>query len=109
MNLPELPRGKKRNEAKIDGRVAQWFFENYPRSILLEVKMTNGRLKEHQKRLINMLAKTGKFMHKFRDGSIRTCLDYVIIKDADAVLAICDEKGNCECTINNNFVQKIKV
>lgn len=108
MELPELPKGKQRKEAKIDGRVAQWFFDNYPRSILLEVKMQDGRLKEHQQRLINKLSKEHKFKYKFRDGSERTPLDYVILKDADAVLAVCDERGNCECTINNKKTFKIK-
>lgn len=106
--LPELPKKYARKEAKIDGRVAQWFYDNHPRSILLEVKLKGGKLAEHQERLIKEVSKTGKFKYKFPDGGRRTPLDYVILKDADAVLAICD--GNvCECTINNNHNITIKV
>ena len=101
MTLPELPKGKKRTEAKIDGRVAAWVEKHHPRSALLEVKMKGGKLKEHQKRLIDTVAKTGKFKYKFPDGRTRTPLDYVVLKDADVLLAECDEKGNCELTINN--------
>lgn len=106
--LPELPKKYERREAKIDGRVAQWFEKNYPRSILLEVKVEGGRLKEHQERLIKKMSKTGQFKYKFPDGGKRTPLDYVILKDADVVLAEC--AGNtCVCTINNNHQMTIKV
>ena len=108
MNLPELPKKYDRKEAKIDGRVADWFYVNHPRSVLLEVKIKGGRLKEHQKRLLDMVAKTGTFKYKWRDGALRTALDYVILKNADAVLAVCD--GNvCECTINGKEKITIKV
>lgn len=101
MDLPALPRKNNRREAKIDARVAHWFSQHYDRSVLLEVKMKGGRLAEHQKRLINRVAETHEFIHKFPDGRARTPLDYVILKDADAVLAVCEEDGTCEVTINN--------
>lgn len=106
--LPELPKKYERKEAKIDGRVADWFQSNHPRSVLLEVKIKGGKVSEHQKRLIDQVSKTGEFKYKFPDGARRTPLDYVILKDADAVLAVCD--GNtCVCTINNNHTITIKV
>lgn len=101
MELPELPKGHNRREAKIDGRVAQWFFDNYPHPVLLEVKMKGGQLKEHQERLINKVSKEHSFKYKFPDGSTRTPLDYIVIpKGLHAVLAVC-EGNKCECTINN--------
>lgn len=101
MSLPELPKGHNRREAKIDGRVAQWFLDNYPRPVLLEVKVKGGRLKEHQKRLINKVAVEGKFKYKFPDGGRRTPLDYIVVPSGlVSVLAECD--GNeCVCSINN--------
>lgn len=111
MSLPKLPKKNKRTEAKIDQRVAKWFYKNHPKSALIEVKMVKGRLTDSQRRLIDKVSRTGKFMYKFPDGGRRTPLDYVILKDADAVLAVCDEKGNCECIVNNidNYKIKIKV
>lgn len=101
MELPELPKGHNRREAKIDGRVAQWFFDNYPRPVLLEVKMKGGQIKEHQQRLLKKVAKEGSFKYKFPDGRARTPLDYIIVpQGVVSVLAVCE--GNvCVCDINN--------
>ena len=93
MTLPELPKKYNRREAKMDDRVAEWFNKNYPLSVLLEVKMDGGKLADHQKKLIDKVAKDGKFKYKFPDGGRRTPLDYVIVKDADAVLAVCNDIG----------------
>lgn len=101
MELPELPKKHNRREAKIDGRVAQWFFDNYPHPVLLEVKIKGGQLKEHQERLINKVSKERRFKYKFPDGRQRTPLDYIVVpKGLHAVLAVC-EGNRCECTINN--------
>lgn len=109
MALPDLPKRYNRREAKIDERVAKWFQKNHSHSILLEVKMNGGRVTEHQQRLINQVSRTGSFIYKFPDGGRRTPLDYVVLRDADAVLAVCDESGNCECTINNKTKMSIKI
>lgn len=109
MTLPELPRKNKRTESKIDGRVAEWFSKNHPRSVLLEVKMVGGKVLEHQERLIKQVAQTGKFLYKFKDGGTRTPLDYVVLKNADAALCVCSDTGACTCTINNNYSFDIKV
>ena len=106
--MPELPKGYDRKEAKIDGKVADWFFKNHPRSVLLEVKMKGGKISEHQERLLKSVGKTGKFKYKFPDGGRRTPLDYVVLKDADAVLAVCEGR-ECECTINGKIKFNIKV
>jgi hypothetical protein len=100
MELPELPKKYNRKEAKIDGRVADWFFHNHTNPVLLEVKIKGGRLKDHQKKLIASVADSHRFKYKFPDGARRTPLDYIIVpKGLDAVLAVCD--GNlCVCTIN---------
>lgn len=109
MELPELPKKYNRKESKIDGRVADWFFENHPNPVLLEVKIKGGQLKDHQKKLIDSVAEYHRFKYKFPDGARRTPLDYIIVpKGLDAVLAVCD--GNiCVCTINNKKVIEIKV
>lgn len=108
MSLPELPKKLNRREAKIDGRVAHWFEKNHPRSVLLEVKMKGGQVKEHQQRLLKKVGRTGQFSYKFPDGGRRTPLDYVILKDADAVLAVC-EGNECECEVNGEYTFKIKI
>ena len=109
MSLPELPKKHNRREAKIDGRVAQWFFDNYPHPVLLEVKMKGGQLKEHQKRLINKVSKERSFKYKFPDGRARTPLDYIVVpKGLHAVLAVC-EGNRCECVINNKKHLSIKI
>ena len=108
MTLPELPKKYERKEAKIDGLVADWFDKNYPRSVILEVKVEGGRLLEHQRRLINKVSKTGKFKYKFPDGGKRTPLDYVVLKDIDAVLAECVGR-KCVCTINNDHQINIRI
>ena len=101
MDLPELPKGKQRKEAKIDGAVAEWFYNNYEHPVLLEVKMKGGQVKEHQKRLLKTVSEEHRFKYKFRDGMIRTPLDYIIVpKGLHAVLAVCEGKV-CECLINN--------
>lgn len=108
MELPELPKKYNRKEAKIDGRVADWFFRNHPRSVLLEVKVKGGKVSEHQERLLTSVGSSGEFKYKFPDGGRRTPLDYVILKDADAVLCVCD--GNkCVCEVNGKYKLNITV
>ena len=109
MNLPELPKGKNRSEAKIDGKVADWFFNNYQHPVLLEVKMKGGTVKEHQERLIKTVSRERRFKYKFPDGRTRTPLDYIVVPHGlHAVLAVCE--GNvCECVINNEETLTIKI
>lgn len=108
MELPELPKKYKRTEAKIDGKVADWFFKNHPRPVLLEVKIKGGKVSDHQARLLKSVGTTGDFKYKFPDGGRRTPLDYVILKGADAVLCWCD--GNkCVCDVNGAYSIEIKV
>ena len=52
--LPELLKKYNRKESKIDGRTATWFFDHWPKSVLLEVKTTKGKVSEHQQRLIDL-------------------------------------------------------
>lgn len=109
MELPELPKKYNRREEKVDGFVADWFFRNHPRPVLLEVKVKGGRVSDHQKKLIAKVSKEHSFKHKFRDGNVRTPLDYIIVPQGlDAVLAVCDGRV-CECIINNETKITIKV
>lgn len=107
--LPDLPQKNKRREANLDGRVATWFEKNHPQSVLVEVKMKGRKLTENQQKLVNKTARTRKFKYKFPDGGRRTPLDYIIVKDLDVAVVICDESGKCECTINNDYKWNIKV
>lgn len=107
--FPNLPRKNNRREQKIDGKVQKWFEQHHPLSALIEVKMKGGKLADHQRKLLDKVAKTGEFSYKFPDGGLRTPLDIIVAKNIDAVLCICTEDGKCECTINNNHVIKIKV
>lgn len=101
MDLPELPKGKQRKEAKIDGAVAEWFYNNYEHPVLLEVKMRGGTIKEHQYRLIKTISEERRFKYKFPDGRTRTPLDYIVVPNGlHAVLAVCEGRV-CECVINN--------
>lgn len=106
--LPELPRKNNRAEAKIDDKVNDWFMKFHPRSYILEVKMVGGKVLEHQKRLLDKIAKTGEFSYKFRDGSTRTPGDYVGVKNGDGILCWC-EGNKCLCEINNEYKINIKV
>lgn len=107
MNLPELPKKYNRREAKIDGKVNAWFMKNHPRSYLLEVKMKGGRVQPHQEAALKMVEKD-KFSYKFPDGRQRTPADYVGLKNADAILCICEDL-TCVCDINSIYQVTIKV
>lgn len=109
MDLPELPKKHNRKEAKIDGLVADWFFNNYDHPVLLEVKMKGGQVKEHQERLIAKVSAERSFKYKFPDGGRRTPLDYIVVpRGLHAVLAVCEGKV-CECLINNEEKLTIKI
>ena len=109
MNLPELPRKNKRIEAKLDGPVADWFFENYAGTMLTEVKMEGGRFSKHQLRLIDQVAETRRFKYKFPDGARRTPLDFITSNDIDVASCVCKEDRTCVCTINKDYKINIKV
>lgn len=108
MKLPDLPRKNNRMEAKLDGKVAAWFEENYPKSVIIEVKMKGGVVAEHQQRLINEVAETGEFTYKFPDGGKRTPLDYIVLKNIDVALCSVDKDGG-SCLINNERTINIKI
>lgn len=97
-----------RKEAKIDGRVAQWFQDNYSGNVLLEVKMEGGKLAPHQKNLLADVSLTHQFKYKFPDGARRTPLDYVVLNDVDAVMCVCTG-DKCVCLINGVDTLEIKV
>lgn len=98
--LPELPKKYNRREAKIDQLVIDWFYKHWPRSTIIEVKVKGGRVKEHQRSLLDRVAKTHTFKYKHPDMGQRTPGDGFTIKDGDAVLCWCDGRV-CQCEINN--------
>lgn len=97
--LPNLPKKYKRTEAKIDGLVFDWFYNNYPKSVLLEVKIKGGKVLPHQIVAINEVNRTKKFKYKFPDQGRRTPADGVVLKDAEAFLVVCD---GMDCVATNN-------
>lgn len=111
MELPDLPKKYNRTESKVDGKVAHWFWKNWPRPVVIEVKVVGGTTKRHQGNFLKKIADKLGFKYKFRDGGVRTPCDYIVFpkgSDADGVLATCDGR-DCECIINGKEVIKIRV
>lgn len=90
MNLPELPKKYKRIEAKIDGLVIDWFYNNYPRSVLIEAKIKGNKMLPHQKLAQDEVNKNKKFKYKFPDQGLRLPADGIVLKDAEAWCVTCD-------------------
>jgi hypothetical protein len=110
MGYMKLPRKNKRREADLDGPVLDWFQKNHPRSVIVEVKMQNGgKVIEHQQKLIDKVAKTGKFVYKFPDMGRRTPLDGISLKDIDVALCWMNDDRTGVCIINNEYDIDIKV
>lgn len=99
--LPNLPNQYKRKEAKIDSLVLDWFYDNYPNNVLVEVKVKGGRVTEKQKTLIKQIEREKKFKYKFPDMGRATPLDgVVVVKDLEPFLVICD---GYNCVAKNKY------
>jgi len=94
---PSLPKKHKREEAKYDDPVAEWFEKNYENSVALEVKVKGGKVKPHQKAALGKVAE-GSFRHKLPDQGQRNPFDYFVLKGADAFVVVVDPKTKeCIC------------
>lgn len=89
MNLPDLPKQYNRKEAKIDDKVGQWFLENYPEDVAIEVKVKGNKALPHQLIALWQVAK-GIFKYKIPDMMRRNPFDIVILKKAHAYIVTCD-------------------
>ena len=89
MNLPDLPKKYNRKEAKIDGKVIDWFRNNYPYSCAIEVKVKSGKVKPHQEVALLEVNK-GKFGYKIPDMGRRNPFDGFTLINAKAFVVTCD-------------------
>lgn len=90
MDLPDLPKKYKRTEAKIDGLVLNWFYNNYPKSVLVEVKIKSNKMLPHQKLAQEEVNRTKKFKYKFPDQGLRLPADGIVLQNAEAWCVTCD-------------------
>lgn len=84
--LPELPKFYNRKEEKVDGKIAQWFFKNYPSNFTLEIKVDNNKALPHQITALNQVH-NGIFLYKIPDMGRKNPFDYIGIKQSDSVHA----------------------
>ena len=108
MNLPELPKLRKHKEADITPSVMAWFIDNYPRDYAVEVKIKGGRIKKHQPVALKQVHE-GKFDYKLPDRGARNPFDFIGLKQADALLVICDGRLCKAYTYDNKFLFDFKV
>lgn len=89
MNLPNLPKQYNRKESKIDDKVAEWFLQNYPEDVAVEVKIKGNKALLHQISALWQVAK-GIFKYKIRDFGARNPFDFIVLKKAHAFVVTCD-------------------
>lgn len=88
MLIENLPKKYKRTEAKIDSLVLQWFLDNYPEDVAIEVKITGGKLLEHQGIALGQVA-DGKFKYKIPDMGRKNPFDGFVLKKAHPFVVTC--------------------
>lgn len=89
MQLPNLPKKYNRQESKIDDLVFEWFLNNYPDDVAIEVKIKGGKIKPHQDLALNEVH-NGKFKYKIPDMGRRNPFDGIVLKKAKAFVVVCD-------------------
>jgi len=89
MHLPDLPKKRKHDEADITPDVAEWFLQNYPDDVAIEVKVKGNKTKPHQDLALDQV-KQGKFKYKLPDMGRRNPFDIVVLKKAKAFVVTCD-------------------
>lgn len=105
MNLPNLPKQYKRKEAKIDGLVLDWFLNNYPNDVAIEVKIKGNKVLPHQELALKEVQE-GHFKYKIPDLGRRNPFDGIVLKNAEAFVVTCD--GNsCEAVGSTTFKFKL--
>lgn len=87
--LPDLPKKYNRREAKIDGLVLDWFRENYPTSVALEIKIKGNKVLPHQALALRQVA-DGAFSYKIPDMGRRNPFDGFTLVNAHAYVVTCD-------------------
>jgi len=101
--LPPLNKLYKRSEAKIDTPVLEWFANNYPYSVAIEVKVGKGKLLPHQELALNEV-QDGEFYYKIPDMGRKNPFDGFVLKGAHAFKVVCTGK-NCRATRIDDHVE----
>lgn len=109
MQLPELPRQLNKREAKIDSKVLEWFANNYPYTVAVEVKIKGNKVLPHQELALKEV-QNGSFKYKIADSGIRLPFDGFVLKGAEAYVVTCDQNTCHAIRIDKNreFTFKIK-
>lgn len=108
MKLPDLPKLRKHKEADVRPLVDKWLREHYPKSVAYEVKIKGGKIYKHQPIALKQVH-DGLFSYKPPDTGRRNPFDGIILKDADALLIICDGRFCTAYDYQMNEQFKLKV
>ena len=108
MKLPELPKLRRNKEADVRPLVDKWLCKNYPKSVAYEVKVKGGKIYEHQPIALKQV-EDGLFSYKPPDMGRRNPFDGIILKNADALLIICDGRLCSAYTYDNEHLFDFKV
>jgi len=91
--MEPLPKKLKKKEADLTPRIMQWFVDNYPHDVAVEVKSGLNQLKTHQKAALEQV-REGVFKYKIPDMGRRNPFDFIVLKKAVPVVVICN-RGLC--------------
>lgn len=92
--LPELPKKRKKREASITPDIMKWFEKNYPNTtVCVEVKLTTGRLYDHQPVALKMV-EDNRFSYKLPDMGRRNPFDFIVVRNAVSYIVYV-EKRHC--------------
>lgn len=108
MTLPSLPKIYKRKEAKITPKVFAWLEKNYPHSCAVEVKIKGSELKPHQKIALSQVDK-GNFSYKIPDMGRSNPFDGFVLKNADALVVVCEGRKCQVEDVGGNYLFAFKV
>lgn len=89
MELPQLPKLRKHKEADKTPAIMDWFFNNYPDDVAVEVKIKGNKVKPHQEIALKQVH-TGKFKLKLADMGRINPFDFIVLKKAKAFTVIVD-------------------
>ncbi len=102
----KLPKKNKREEARVDGLIANKLVKIHPhRNWLLETKLKSNKkgLAPHQKAALKQV-EDGKFLWKPPDMGNRQPGDYIYLGDADAIYCVVDGKA-VHCDVNGGVLE----
>lgn len=107
-SLPALPKQYKRKEAKVDSLVLDWFRENYPYSVAIEVKVGKNKALKHQEAALSQV-QDGAFSFKIPDMGRLNPFDGFVLKGAHAYIVTCYGMTCDACRIDGNKKFSIKL